>query len=142
MKTPETNSLIALGSHSWRDREMTIRIINTTTKEVVEETVLKGGTDPLAKFLAASRAFQLLEESIDEYYEYTKVYVDDHDTLTEIRAASCISGLYLDMFNFEAILEHIEESLSFLDKISLKELREKTAIWDKYSFGQLKDFLK
>lgn len=121
---------------------MTLRIINTTTKEIVEETALKGGTEQLAKFLSASRAFQILEESIDEDYEYTKVYVDDYDTLTEIRAASCISGLYMEMFNFEAILEHIENSLSFLDKVPLKDLKEKTAIWDKYSFGQLKEYLK
>lgn len=135
-----TFGLIAIGEYNWKNRYMDIRVFDTN-KNLLTSKRISGGTQELARFIAGAEAIRLLEESVDEDPEYLTVYIPWWDTLREVRAADCISGLFFDMYNGDEIIKIIEDSIDFLDSIGLQRLKELSRMWDKALYGDVNEFL-
>jgi hypothetical protein len=141
MKKPKDSALIAIGQYNWKKRKMTCKVFDSDNKQVIWKNTVSGGTKEIADFLSSAESFRILYESIETEKEYSVIYITDFNTLREVQAANCVSGLYLDMYNFEEIIEQLEDDMDFLDSLGLKFLKERTSIWDKYIMGDVKLYL-
>ena len=140
MKKQPNFGLIVIGEYNWKNRFMTVQVFDTN-KNLLTSKRISGGTQEIARFIAGSEAFRLLENSLDEDKEYETIYMTEWNSLRELRAANCVSGLYFDMFNFEEIITILEDSMDFLDALGLQFLKERSKMWDKVLYGDTKEFL-